>query len=174
MPGDGTVRILISACLLGRRVRYNGSDKTSGYQTILNRWAQEGWLVPLCPEIAVGFPTPRPPAEIQGSGGTEVLEGHARIVEDTGRDVTALYQKAAEDAVSFARRNGCQHAVLTDGSPSCGSSVIYDGSFKGVQKAGMGSTTAALRRSGVRVWSEKEIPELDRVLKALHDSQERR
>ncbi len=58
-------KILISACLIGRPVRYNGSDKASGASDVLKLWQEEGRLVPDCPEVAVGFPTPRPPAEIK-------------------------------------------------------------------------------------------------------------
>jgi len=165
-PAHAPVRILISACLLGRKVRYNGSDKASGFQRILDRWQARGWLVPLCPEIAVGFATPRPPAEIQGHGGAAVLDGKARITEDTGGDVTDLYVQAAQEAVALAQRNGCRHAVLTDGSPSCGSTFIYDGSFTGVREAGVGTTTAALQRAGIQVWPETAIPDLDRLLQA--------
>ncbi|WP_415401383.1 DUF523 domain-containing protein [Tateyamaria sp. SN3-11] len=166
-------RILISSCLLGRPVRYNATAKACSAQDILNRWQDEGRLVPICPEIAVGFPTPRPPAEIRQSRnvatgdaqGTDVLNGAAFIVEDVGTDVTDLYVQAAHDTVAFAQHNGCAHAVLTDGSPSCGSSFIYDGTFSGTTKPGMGTTTAALRRAGITVWPETEIAALDARLR---------
>ena len=161
-------RILISSCLVGRPVRYNGSDKTHGWADIVARWQKEGRLLLLCPEVAVGFPTPRPPAEIVGEGevgdGNAVLAGTARVIEDTKTDVTHLYVRAAQVAVDFAARHGCRHAVLTDGSPSCGSTFIYDGSFTGVRTSGIGTTAAALRHAGVRVWPETAIPELDLIL----------
>lgn len=166
-------QILISSCLLGRPVRYNGSAKDCVHGAILARWREEGRLVPVCPEIAAGFQTPRPPAEIrlseQGAseicGGGAVLAGRASIFDREGRDVTALFLKAAQQAVEIAVQSGCRHAVLTDGSPSCGSAFIYDGTFSGVRRAGAGATTAALRRAGVRVWSEAEIPALDADLR---------
>jgi uncharacterized protein YbbK (DUF523 family) len=166
-------RILISACLIGRPVRYNGTDKKSDAVDILERWQNEGRLVPICPEVAVGFATPRPPAEIQDVSnsargtydGADVLAGTARVVEDVGRDVTDLYVRAAHDTVALARRHGCRHAVLTDGSPSCGSTFIYDGAFSGVTKAGTGSTTAALRAANISVWPETDIAKLDAILK---------
>ncbi len=165
-------RILISACLIGRPVRYNGTDKKSNAPDIIARWQSEGRLVPICPEVAVGFPTPRPPAEIQklprassdAYSGADVLCGKARVVEDIGKDVSALYVQAAHDTVAFAKRNGCHYAVLTDGSPSCGSTFIYDGSFSGITKPGMGTTTAALRDAGIHVWPETMIAELDAQL----------
>lgn len=162
-------RILISACLVGRPVRYNGTEKSHDSVETISRWQDEGRLVLLCPEVAVGFPTPRPPAEIIGEtddcNGETVLSGNARVLENEGADVSELYIQAARDTVDFAERHGCLHAVLTDGSPSCGSTFIYDGSFTGNRKPGMGTTTAALRNAGVRVWPETAIAELDFLLK---------
>ena len=162
--------ILISACLVGRPVRYNGTDKSHGAADIISRWQQEGRLMLLCPEVAVGFPTPRPPAEITGEddscSGETVLSGRAHVVDRTGTDVSDFYIRAARDTVEFAKRHGCRHAVLTDGSPSCGSTFVYDGSFTGVRKPGIGTTTAALRRAGTRVWPETAMADLDALLNA--------
>lgn len=160
--GEG--RVLVSACLLGSPVRYNGSARWSGH-AILERWRAEGRIVPLCPEVAVGFPTPRPAAELEGaSDGAEVLTGRARVVETGGRDVSELYREAAQVAVDEARRNDCRFALLTDGSPSCGSSFVYDGSFSGRRVPGRGTTTALLEQNGIRVFSEAEIDLLDTML----------
>lgn len=74
--------------------------------------------------------------EILGGTGGDVLAGRARIVESDGRDVTGHYQLAAWLALSAAREAGCQAALLTDGSPTCGSQFVYDGSFRGRRKAG--------------------------------------
>ena len=160
-------KILVSACLLGRPVRYNGTDKRSGAEVVLRRWQDEGRLLSVCPEVAVGFPIPRPAAEIVGpnAGGADVLAGRASVVEATGADVTALYEKAARDTVSLAIRHGCRHAILTDGSPSCGSTYVYDGTFSGRRISGDGTTTAALRAAGVQVWSETQIAALDEELR---------
>lgn len=165
-------RVLVSACLLGRPVRYNGTEKLSGH-AVLERWQREGRVVSVCPEVAVGFPTPRPPAEIQlasGRGddavdGGDVLAGRARVMEDTGGDVTDRYLLAAHQTVELAKRHGCAHAVLTDGSPSCGSTFVYDGTFAGRIHPGAGSTTAALEAAGVRIWAESAIDELDQLLR---------
>lgn len=162
-------RILISACLVGHPVRYNGTDKGhNGAQTVA-RWQNEGRLLLLCPEIAAGFPTPRPPAEINGQDdsfdGKLVLNGKARVLEATGADVSSLYIQAARYTVNYAQQHGCHHAVLTDGSPSCGSTFIYDGSFTGQKKSGIGTTTAALRNAGIHVWPETAITKLDALLK---------
>jgi uncharacterized protein YbbK (DUF523 family) len=155
-----TARILISACLLGRPVRYNGSAKTLNHQA-LEFWRSEGRLVSLCPELAGGFGTPRPPAEIEaGRSGQDVLSGRARVIEPTGADVTSLYIKGAEAALALARSSACALALLVDGSPSCGSSFIHDGGFAGRKQPGAGVTTALLRNNGIEVFAESEIDAL--------------
>lgn len=172
-------RILISACLMGRPVRYNGTDKSCDATDTIARWQNEGRLVAFCPEVAVGFPTPRPPAEIIGPDGTgtatfdgaDVLAGTARVLEDIGNDVSQRYIQAAFDTVAFAQRHGCRLAVLTDGSPSCGSTFIYDGTFTGQTVAGIGTTTAALRAANITVWPEHAIPALDAVLQKAGGAQ---
>ena len=103
-------KLLVSACLMGFQVRYNGSEKAQLAAT-LSRWQQAGRLVIHCPELAAGLPTPRLPAEILGGTGGDVLAGRARIVESDGRDVTEHYQLAAWLALRAAREAGCQAAL---------------------------------------------------------------
>ncbi len=154
-------KILISACLLGQPVRYDGKGKPL-FHPAIDRWRQEGRLVTICPEMAGGMPVPRPPAEIEkGASGIDVLEGRARVLEVTGGDVTADFIAGAEKALAFAKANGCKHALLIDGSPSCGSLAIYDGSFSGVKHAGNGVTAALLGRAGITVFSPADIDRLD-------------
>ena len=155
-------RILVSACLLGSHVRYNSSYRLDNHP-VLTRWQAEGRVVQICPEVAAGFSTPRPSAEIRGTGDA-VLHGQGQVVEQTGNDVTALYLEAGQIALELARETGCRYAVLTDGSPSCGSSFVYDGSFSGKRVAGHGTTTALLEANGIRVFSEDTIGELDDLL----------
>ncbi|CUX20644.1 conserved hypothetical protein [Agrobacterium sp. NCPPB 925] len=154
-------KILISACLLGQPVRYDGKGKPLSHPAI-DRWRSEGRLVTICPEMAGGMPVPRPPAEIEnGASGLDVLEGRARVLELTGGDVTAEFIAGAEKALAFARANGCTHALLIDGSPSCGSVAIYDGSFSGIKHAGNGVTAALLEKAGIAVFSPADIDRLD-------------
>jgi uncharacterized protein YbbK (DUF523 family) len=156
-------RILISACLLGRPVRYDGSGKLLA-DPRLDRWLAEGRLVPICPELVGGLAVPRPSAEITGGSGDDVLAGRARVVTATGEDVTAAFLAGAEAALDLARRNGCVHALLIDRSPSCGSLKIYDGTFSGRRIAGAGVTAALLAAHGIGVFADHEI---DRLAKAL-------
>jgi uncharacterized protein YbbK (DUF523 family) len=155
-------RVLVSACLLGSHVRYNGSYRLKDHP-VLTRWQAEGRVVQICPEVAAGFSTPRPAAEIHGAVDA-VLHGRGRVVEQTGNDVTAVYLEAGQLALELARETGCRYAVLTDGSPSCGSSFVFDGSFSGKRVAGRGTTTALLEANGIRVFSEDNIGDLDDLL----------
>ncbi|UDF28169.1 UNVERIFIED_ORG: DUF523 domain-containing protein [Roseateles sp. XES5] len=156
--------ILISACLAGLPVRYNGSAKPLAHESVA-RWRAEGRLVTLCPELAGGFQVPRPPAEIEnGCDGDDVLDGRARVLEISGEDVSVAYIVGARIALDVARENGCRHALLIDGSPSCGSGFVYDGSFSGARHAGKGVTAALLRRSGIAVYSDREVDRLVRDL----------
>lgn len=156
-------KILISACLLGHAVRYDGKGKPLAHPAI-ERWKQEGRLVTICPEMAGGMAVPRPPAEIEGgASGLDVLEGRARVIEITGGDVTSHFIDGAQKAVAFAKDHGCAYALLIDGSPSCGSVAIYDGSFSGRKQAGNGVAAALLAQAGIVVFSPANIDELDRL-----------
>ncbi|MFC3285880.1 DUF523 domain-containing protein [Litchfieldella rifensis] len=162
-----TAKILVSACLLGSPVRYNGSDKRIEH-SLLERWRCEGRLVSICPEVAGGLPTPRPPAEIeQAASGSDVLEGEVRILDAQGDDVTAPFVAGARLALQVAREYDCRFALLTDGSPSCGSREVHDGSFNGTRHAGEGVTAALLRRHGIEVFAHDEIEALAERLGGL-------
>jgi uncharacterized protein YbbK (DUF523 family) len=159
--------ILISACLLGQPVRYNGKDAATGH-VLLAQWQREGRVVGLCPEMAGGLPTPRPAAEItQGSGGAKVLQGLARVVIANGSDVSPAFVAGAQQALAVARAKGIKVAVLKEGSPSCGSSFTYDGSFSGGRTALPGVTAALLLQNGVAVFSEHQLDEAQAFLQAL-------
>ncbi|KZL20484.1 hypothetical protein PsAD2_01415 [Pseudovibrio axinellae] len=153
-------KILISACLLGRPVRYNGSS-LSVESSLVSDWRNSGMLVPLCPEIAAGFPTPRPPAEIEhGKLGPDVLSGEASIFENNGRDVSEQFVLGASLAVKTAHETGCRFALLADGSPSCGTTFVYSGHHDGKTRDGLGVVTAALLEHGIEVYSQHRIQEL--------------
>ncbi|HEX8048971.1 DUF523 domain-containing protein [Rhizobium sp.] len=155
-----TGKILVSACLMGHAVRYDGRSKPLLHPAI-DRWREEGRLVTICPEMSAGMVVPRPPAEIAvGAAGADVLTGTARVMEISGGDVTDGFLRAAENALALARETGCRYALLIDGSPSCGSSFIYDGAFSGDKHPGDGVTAALLKRAGIEVYSDCEIDRL--------------
>lgn len=153
-------KVLVSACLLGKPVRYNGSAKTLE-DALLDRLVNEGRVVSVCPEVMAGLPTPRPPAEIaEGASGAAVVHGSGRIIEADGNDVTETYMSGAQLALEHAIRHNCRYALLTDGSPSCGGSFIYDGTFVGRRISGEGVTATLLRQHGITVFSQHEISSL--------------
>ena len=152
-------RILVSACLLDQPVRYDGRAKTCDHPA-LARWQAEGRLIPFCPEMAAGFPVPRPAAELLSNDAGSPSECAARVIDARGADVTDAFRAGAEAAVDAACRAGVCYAVLTDGSPSCGSSFVYDGSFTGARRPGAGITATLLRSAGVQVFSPDGIDEL--------------
>ncbi|MFI0370876.1 DUF523 domain-containing protein [Actinomadura sp. 1N219] len=159
-------RILVSSCLIGRPVRYDGAAKPVG-DDLFERWRTEGRLVPFCPEVSGGLTVPRPPAEIVGGDGHAVLDGTAHVRTDTGEDVTAEFLHGARQALDTARRSGARIALLKEGSPSCGSHQIYDGTFTGTPVPGDGVTTALLKREGIQVFSETDLPALNALLQTL-------
>ncbi|EJK8935754.1 DUF523 domain-containing protein [Enterobacter hormaechei] len=152
-------KILVSACLMGLKVRYNGKEKAQMTHQ-LARWQQEQRLVIHCPELAAGLSVPRPPAEIVSAEGKDVMRGQARIIENTGTDVTGHYQLAAWLALRAAQEAGCTAALLTDGSPTCGTQFIYNGSFSNQRKSGMGVAASLLSEHGIAVFSETQFAEL--------------
>ncbi|MEK5231376.1 DUF523 domain-containing protein [Lysinibacillus sp. FSL K6-0232] len=146
--------ILISACLAGLNIRYNG---TNSLDEQIQKLVLDNKAVTVCPELMGGFSTPREPAEIVGGIGEDVLDGKAAVVEKSGRDVTELYVKGAYATLHKALEVGATKVILKEYSPSCGSVMIYNGDFNGTKIAGAGVTTALLRRHGIEVLSEEDF-----------------
>lgn len=158
-------RVLVSACLLGERVRYDGGHCRS-LHPILERWRQEGRIVPFCPEVSAGLPIPRMPAEIESGDAIGVLRGHLRVFNAVGEDVTLAFLRGAEKALALCRRYRIHVAVLKESSPSCGVHWVHDGRFSRRKIPGMGVTACVLFREGIQVFSEEQLDEADRALSA--------
>ncbi|MTI08417.1 DUF523 domain-containing protein [Curvivirga aplysinae] len=157
-------KILISACLLGQPVRYDGNGKLLSHE-LIHFLKSEDRLIPICPEVMAGFDTPRPRAEIQDTkSGEDVLLGTGRILDDIKEDVTDLFISGAEIALEIAQEHNCKYALLTEKSPSCGSTFIYDGSFSGTTHKGMGVASALLIQAGIQVFSSDNVEELAAIL----------
>lgn len=161
-------KVLVSRCLLGHRVRYDGG--AHGPFDQLQRWLDEGRVVALCPEVTGGLPTPRAPAEIRGGRGGAVLDGKLAVLTVEGEDVTAAFVDGAEQALALVREHGIRLALLKARSPSCGNLENYDGSFSGVRVAGEGVTAALLKRAGVKVFNETQLDEARAELVRLEAS----
>ena len=138
------MRILISACLLGLHCRFDGAAKPDPATLALSG---EHVLIPYCPEVYGGLPTPRDPSEIRGG----------RVFAKNGAEVTVAFEKGAAEAVLLAKALGCDCAVLKDKSPSCGVGEVYDGTFTGTLVSGDGLTAKALRDAGLRVLAASEV-----------------
>lgn len=135
---------VVSACLCGLAVRYDGGCCT--VEALRKLWEQ-GDAIAVCPECMGGLPIPRPPAERLPEGG---------IVNCEGKDCTVAFTEGAEQVLALCQKQGIRQAILKDGSPSCGSCKIYDGSFSGQKIPGEGVTAALLRQHGIRVYSETD------------------
>jgi len=160
-------KILVSACLMGRPVRYDGRAAGKG-DGLLARWQAEGRLVIACPELAGDLPVPRPAAEIRGGAGSDVLDGRAIIATADGDDVTESFLRGARAALDLAIEHNISVAILKQRSPSCGSREIYDGQFADRRVPGEGVAAALLRRNGVAVFDETQLDRAAAWL-AAHD-----
>lgn len=148
-----SLRVLISECLLGAPVRYDGGAKPSlaveRLARCLRRRGGEGAVVPVCPEVLGGLACPRPPAERRGS----------RVVTADGVDVTRAYADGARRSLDIARACGASLAILKSKSPSCGLDRIYDGTFSGQLRAGSGVTAALFEQEGHIVVADEKLVE---------------
>ncbi len=139
-------KILVSACLYGHACKYDGTTnilKDPLFQGLKNM----GRLVPVCPEQLGGLSTPRIPCELCGD----------KVFNKEGEDVTAEFQKGAEEALRIARENKVRVAILKQSSPSCGCKTIYDGTFSGNKIKGEGVTARKLVENGIPVFDETEV-----------------
>ena len=150
------MNIIVSACLIGAECRYNG---TSAANEIVIRYTDHDKinLIPVCPEVLGGLPTPRVPCEMAGD----------RVIGKDGWDYTAQFEQGAEETLKLAQKYDCKYAILKERSPSCGCGQIYDGTFTGKLVDGSGVTAELLSRCGVKIISETGAEEL---LTALADA----
>ena len=136
--------LLVSRCLLGELCRYDGKSVPVPAVMALKQYAT---LIDICPESDGGMPTPRTPSERQGE----------RVINRAGEDTTAFFVKGAELACLLAKEKQIPFAILKEKSPSCGTTLIYDGSFTGKKIPGEGIAAEQLRKMGVKVYSEEDI-----------------
>lgn len=146
--------ILVSACLAGFDVKYNGSHNLNEK---VKKWFDEKKAIPICPEVLGGLSIPREPAEIVGGEGEDVLDGHAKVITNNGIDVTEQFMKGANETLKIALDLNATMVILKERSPSCGSSMIYSGEFNGNKRKGTGVTAALLKRNGIQVLSEEDF-----------------
>jgi uncharacterized protein YbbK (DUF523 family) len=151
-------KILLSACLLGNPVRYDGKSKTL-LNSALEQLLAQHRVISFCPEVAAGLPVPRAAAEIHAGDGAAVIAKLAWVKTQHGTDVSEHFLSGARQALALCRQHDITVAVLTESSPSCGSSRIYDGSFSRSVIPGSGVTAALLDQHGVQVFNQHQLGE---------------
>lgn len=166
--------ILVSACLLGENCRYDGGncrsaefaaalEKLEGFEDFegFERFEKPGGrkkprILPVCPEVLGGLPVPRPRAEIITGNDGEWPHTFRKVFSSEGADLTDAFERGARATLDLALANGTRIAVLKDGSPSCGRRSVYDGTFSGKKREGMGIASQLLVENGVTVFTERE------------------
>lgn len=151
---DNKEPLLVSACLLGQHVRYDGGHAQLSDSELLTRLHTKFKVIPFCPEMLGGLPTPRPAAEIKHQG------NRIEIVDCDGESYTAAFIAGAQKAANIARQHQVTRVLLKSKSPSCGRGLVYDGSFTGQLREGDGMTVQYLQDMGVQVYHEGEIAQL--------------
>ncbi len=151
MIGSKDKMILVSACLCGVDCKYNGSDNTN---LEIMEMVKEGKAVLVCPEQLGGMETPRPPHEIAGGDGSDVLEGRARVIGQENIDSTERFLKGAYETLKIAKLYNINTAILKAKSPSCGYGKIYNGTFSHELINGNGVTAELLSKNGIEVYTE--------------------
>ena len=141
--------MIVSGCLLGHACRYDGASRPCA---AVQRLATRQQLLAVCPETAGGLPQPREPSEIQPDATVRSRDGH---------DVTVEYHLGAQRTFDRARSVGARLAILKSKSPSCGSGLVYDGTFQGRLVAGDGVTTQLLKKEGICVVSENIVADCE-------------
>ncbi len=138
------MKIMVSACLLGDNVKYNGGNNR--HEKVLE-YIKGHEVVPVCPEMLGGLPVPRAPGEIQ--------DGIVR--NEDGTSVDYEYRTGAAKALEIAESERIDMAILQSRSPSCGVNQIYDGSFTGRKIKGMGVFARLLSENGYKIVDAEDI-----------------
>ena len=140
------MKILVSACLLGKNCKYNGGNNLN--QRVLD-FIEGHEVIGVCPEQLGGLSTPRLPAEI--------VDGV--VTNKEGVSVDAEFRKGAQSALAAALENKVDLAILQSRSPSCGVKEIYDGSFSGKKIKGQGVFAKLLSAHGIKVLDAEDMAE---------------
>ena len=137
-------KILVSACLLGTNCKYDGGNNKN--ELVLN-YLEDKQVIPICPEVMGGLPTPRIGAE----------QLNNKVITKTGKDVTKNFKKGADEVLYLANLFDVKKALLKARSPSCGYKKVYDGSFSHTIIDGNGETAELLRQNGIEIITEEDI-----------------
>ncbi len=150
--------VLVSACLLGKKCRYDG-----GHSHLFELDNSEVDYYPVCPEESGGLTTPRPKAEMQGKA-EDILSGEAKILDINGKNVSRNFIQGANTCLGAGMQAGANFAILKSKSPSCGVGEVYDGSFNGKLKKGNGIFAHLCKISGMKCISSDDISEIKKTI----------
>ncbi|MCR4897813.1 MAG: DUF523 domain-containing protein, partial [Acholeplasmatales bacterium] len=140
-------KLLISSCLIGNNTKYNGKNN---YIKEIEQLKLKYELIPICPEVLGGLSIPRDPSEINND----------KVISINGKDVTKEFNIGANKALNIALLNNIKYALLKDGSPSCGNTYIYDGTFSNKKIDGIGITTKLLKENNITIYNENNLSKL--------------
>jgi len=149
-----TQKILISACLLGENVKYDSTNNDIRNNKLIKKLLKEDMLIPICPETLGGLPTPRVPAELINQ----------KAIDKDGYDKTEEFKVGAKKALHVALLYDVKIAIMKSRSPSCGSELIYDGTFSKNLIKGDGLAVKILKENGIQVFTEHDLDTLKSVL----------
>ena len=138
------MKVLVSACLLGRNCKYNGGNN---YSAKVAGFLKDKEIVAYCPEVMAGLGIPRTPMEIVDG---VLTNRDGKVLDDAMR-------RTVRQAVEEFRTMGIDCAVLKSRSPTCGVRQVYDGSFSGRLVPGQGIFAKALMDAGIRVIDAEEL-----------------
>ena len=152
------MKLLVSSCLLGEPVRYDGQAK--GVDGI-KKLAQTHELISFCPEVSGGLPVPRQASELKGSA-INILQGdEGGVFTKEGTDFTKAFLQGAEKALALCKQHSIKVAILKERSPSCGANFVYDGTHQGRVIPGQGITATFLKQHGIKVFTEDNFEALE-------------
>ncbi len=145
------MKIIVSACLLGDNVKYDGGNN---YQKELNEFLKNHEVIKVCPEVFGGLTIPRIPAEIMSD----------KVINKDGVDVSKEYHLGAIKTLELAKKHNIKIAILKKNSPSCGSNTIYDGTFTHTLTSGDGIAAKLLKEHGIKVYNEDNYFNISKIL----------
>lgn len=163
------MKILISSCLLGEDVRYDGGNSSVAYNPSFSFSEKELFMdilceneiYSLCPEVKGGLSTPREAAEITST------EKPFKVETINNNDVTINFLLGAKKALELCLEENIKIALLKSKSPSCGNIQIYDGTFSNTLVQGQGLTAKLLSENGIKVFNETQLKELEQFIKTI-------
>ncbi|MEG0423926.1 MAG: DUF523 domain-containing protein [Erysipelotrichaceae bacterium] len=138
------MKIMVSACLIGRNCKYDG---TNNRNENLIAFLKDHQVVCVCPEVLGGLSIPR--------NCCEIVDG--KVLDQQGNDVSEAYQRGAEKALEIANQEAIDCAILQTRSPSCGKGFIYDGTFTGNKIKGNGVFAQLLLDQGRIVYNSDDF-----------------